>query len=153
MVVACECQSAFHALRPEDLRRALRFFSACGVQTNEKTFGVHNLFGSWRAELHAAQVWNRILLQVTDVMVHNLQLFDTTFIEISGGPFPLQPSSFSGVQNYKFNKLNILWRTTQIPWRTFGVQFTWNATWCEFSSDNTNSWVLSLPSITIYCLT
>ena len=33
----------------------LGFLSACGVQTNEKTFGVRNLFGSWRAKLHAAQ--------------------------------------------------------------------------------------------------
>ena len=48
-------QSAFHALRPEDLRRALRFFSACGVQTNEKTFGVRNLFSSWPAKLYAAR--------------------------------------------------------------------------------------------------
>ena len=53
--ISIDYQSAFHALRPEDPRRALRFFSACGVQTNEKTFGVRNLFGSWRAKLHAAQ--------------------------------------------------------------------------------------------------
>ena len=48
-------QSAFHALRPEDLRRALRFFWVCGVQTNGKTFDLRNLFSSWRAKLHAAQ--------------------------------------------------------------------------------------------------
>ena len=39
--------------------------------------------------------------------MHDLQLFDTTFMEISGGPFPLHPPPFSGVQNYKFNKLAI----------------------------------------------
>ena len=50
-----QVQSAFHALRPEDLPRALRFFSACGVQTNKKTFSVRKLFSSWRAKLHAAQ--------------------------------------------------------------------------------------------------
>ena len=77
------------------------------MQTNEKTFGVHNLFGSCRAELHAAQAKNGIFLQVTDANVHDLQLFDTTFMEISGGPFPLHPPPFSGVQNYKFNKLII----------------------------------------------
>ena len=37
----------------------------------------------------------------------DLQLFDTTFMEISGGPVPLHPPPFSGVQNYKFNKLTI----------------------------------------------
>ena len=37
----------------------------------------------------------------------DLQIFDTTFIEISGGPVPLHPPPFSGVQNYKFNKLTI----------------------------------------------
>ena len=39
--------------------------------------------------------------------VHDLQLFDPTFMEISGGPVPLHPPPFSGVQNYKFNKLTI----------------------------------------------
>ena len=35
--------------------------------------------------------------------MHDLQLFDATFMEISGGPFPLHRPPFSGVQNYKFN--------------------------------------------------
>ena len=39
--------------------------------------------------------------------MHDLQLFDTTFMEISGGPVPFHPPPFSGVQNYKFNKLTI----------------------------------------------
>ena len=39
--------------------------------------------------------------------MHDLQLFDTTFMEISGGPVPLHPPPFSGIQNYKFNKLTI----------------------------------------------
>ena len=39
--------------------------------------------------------------------MHDLQLFDTKFMEISGGPVPLHLPSFSGVQNYKFNKLTI----------------------------------------------
>ena len=39
--------------------------------------------------------------------MHDLQLFDTTFMEISGGPVRLHPPPFSGVQNYKFNKLTI----------------------------------------------
>ena len=39
--------------------------------------------------------------------MHDLQLFDTTFMEISGGPVPLHPPPFSGVQNYKFSKLTI----------------------------------------------
>ena len=30
-------------------------FAVCGVQTNGKTFGVRNLFSSWRAKPHAAQ--------------------------------------------------------------------------------------------------
>ena len=85
----------------------LGFFSACGVQRNEKTFGVRNLFGRWRAKLNAAQASNIIFLHVTDVKVHDLQLFDTTFVEVSGGPVPLHPPHFSGVQKYKFNKLTI----------------------------------------------
>ena len=64
------------------------------MQTNEKTFGVRNLLSSWRAKLHAAQAYNRVFLQVTDVKVHDLQLFDTTFMEISGGPGPLTSASF-----------------------------------------------------------
>ena len=72
-------------------------FSACGVQTNKKTFSERNLFGSWRAELHAAQAKNRIFLPVMDVKVHDLQLFDTTFMETSGGPFPVHPPPFSGI--------------------------------------------------------
>ena len=39
--------------------------------------------------------------------MHDLPLFDTTFMGISGGPVPLHPPPFSGVQNYKFNKLTI----------------------------------------------
>ena len=39
--------------------------------------------------------------------MHDLQLFDTTFMESSGGPVPLHPPPFSGVQTYKFNKLTI----------------------------------------------
>ena len=39
--------------------------------------------------------------------MHDLQLFDTTFIGISGGPVPLHPPPFSSVQSYKFNKLTI----------------------------------------------
>ena len=85
----------------------LGFFSACGVQRNKKTFDVRNLFGRWRAKLNAAQASNIIFLHVTDVTVHDLQLFDTTFMEISGGPVPLHPPHFSGVQKYKFNKLTI----------------------------------------------
>ena len=37
--------------------------------------------------------------------MHDLQLFDTTFMEISGRPVPLHPPP--PVQNYKFNKLTI----------------------------------------------
>ena len=44
---------------------------------------------------------------MTDVKVHDLQLFDTSFMEISGGPVPLHLPPFSGIQNYKFNKLTI----------------------------------------------
>ena len=39
--------------------------------------------------------------------MHDLQLFDRKFMEISGGPVRLHPPPFSGVQNYKFNKLTI----------------------------------------------
>ena len=39
--------------------------------------------------------------------MHDLQRFDITFMEISCGPVPLHPPPFSGVQNYKFNKLTI----------------------------------------------
>ena len=78
----------------------LGLFSACGVQTNEKTFGVRNLIGSWRAKLHAAQASNIIFLHVTNVKVHDLQLFDITFMKISGGLVPLHPPDFSGVQKY-----------------------------------------------------
>ena len=41
------------------------------------------------------------------VKVHDLQLFDITFMEISCGPVPFHPPPFSGVQNYKFDKLTI----------------------------------------------
>ena len=61
--------------------------------------------------------------------MHDLQLCDTTIKEISGGPVSLHQPPFSGVQNYKFNKLTFFRRTTQIPWRIFCVHFTWNAPW------------------------
>ena len=49
--------SSLHSMHlgPKIFGVHLGFFSACGVQTNEKTFCVHNLFSSWRAKLQAAQ--------------------------------------------------------------------------------------------------
>ena len=120
------CQSAFHGLRPKDLRSALRLFLACGVQMNEKTFGVRNLFGSWRAKLHAAEALIIIFLHVTDVKVHDLQLFDPTFMEISGGPVPLHPPHFSGIQKYKFNKLTIF-----SAYHTNSLAHLWRALYME----------------------
>ena len=50
--------------------------------------------------------------------MHDFQLFDTTFMGISGGPVPLHPPPFSGVQNYKFNKLTIFFG---VPYKFLGA--------------------------------
>ena len=48
------CLHSMH-LDPKIFGVHLGFFSACGVHTNEKTFGVRNLFSSWREKLYDAQ--------------------------------------------------------------------------------------------------
>ena len=43
-------QGAFHVYRPKDLCCKPRFFSAFGMQTNKKFFGVLKIFVSWHAK-------------------------------------------------------------------------------------------------------
>ena len=60
--------------------------------------------------------------------MHDLQLFDTTFMEISVGPVPLHLPPFSGIQNYKFNKLTIFsaYHTNSLAhlWRALYIECT-----------------------------
>ena len=51
-------QSAFHVLGPEDLQRTPKFFSAFGVQTNKKLFGVLKIFVSWHAKHEVMYIVN-----------------------------------------------------------------------------------------------
>ena len=53
-----DCQGAFHALRPEDLRRTLRFFCCSECKLIENFFGIRKIFVSWRAKHEATYIVN-----------------------------------------------------------------------------------------------
>ena len=53
-----DCQGAFHVLRPEDLRRTLRFFWRSECKLIENIFGIPKIYVSWCAKHEATYIVN-----------------------------------------------------------------------------------------------